>query len=89
MVHPMRIMASDEHATENVDPFGRLPCRHRTVLVHITDQESMGEDLVECRPCGYAMRLADLYRGLFPPGGAIPGALSGACSADDPSEGTT
>ena len=69
MVAWMRIMATDEHPAERVDPFGRLPCGHETVLVHITDAESMGEDIVECRPCGYAMRLADLYHGLFPAGG--------------------
>lgn len=29
----------------------------------------MGEDIAECRQCGYALRLADLYHGLFPEGG--------------------
>ncbi len=78
MVVAMRIMASDEHDTARVDPFGRLPCSHRKVLVHITDRESMGQDLVECRRCGYAMRLADLYQGLFPDGGPpIPGPIPG------------
>lgn len=67
---PMRIVASDLHPAAKVDPFGRLPCRHGSVAVHITDTESMGSDLVECRRCGYAMRLADLYQGLFP---AVPG----------------
>ena len=68
----MRIVSSQYHAARQVDPFGRLPCRHARVLVHISDQESMGEDIVECRRCAYALRLADLYRGLFP-GGAIAG----------------
>jgi len=66
---PMRIVESEEHPARRVDPFGRLPCAHSTVLVHITDAKSLGEDIVECKPCGYAMRLADLYRGLFPEGG--------------------
>lgn len=73
-------MASHQHPVAKVDPFGRLPCRHQTVTVHITDGESIGEDLVECRRCGYAMRLADLYEGLFPPGGPpipMPGGLAG------------
>ncbi|MCG8419950.1 MAG: hypothetical protein MJE77_18615 [Proteobacteria bacterium] len=70
----MRIVATGKHPADRVDPFGRLPCRHRTVLVHITDRESMGDDLVECRRCGYAMRLADLYEGLFPKNGSLPGA---------------
>ena len=29
----------------------------------------MGDDVAECRSCGYALRLADLYLGLFPEGG--------------------
>jgi hypothetical protein len=66
MVRGMRIVASHVHPAGKVDPFGRLPCRHGSVTVHITDHESMGSDLVECRRCGYAMRLADLYQGLFP-----------------------
>jgi hypothetical protein len=63
----MRIMASDDHPVRQVDPFGLLPCRCEMVTVHITNRESMGEDLVECRACGWATRLADLYEGMFPP----------------------
>lgn len=78
----MRIVASGEHPRRKVDPFGRLPCRHDTVAVHITDGQSVGDDVVECRPCGYALRLADLYQGLFPgPGGATPG------PPDEPEDG--
>ncbi len=58
----MRVMASAEHATAEMDPFGFLPCQHQTVLIHILDGETMGEDLVECQHCGYVVTMADLFR---------------------------
>lgn len=70
----MRIVAFDRHPARTVDPFGLLPCRHRSVLVHITNGDLLGDDLVECRPCGYVVTLADLYRSMMPPGGLSGGA---------------
>ena len=68
----MRVMAKDSHPARKVDPFGLLPCGHDTVVVHITDAESMGEDLVECTECTYIVRLADLYAGIRMPGADGP-----------------
>jgi hypothetical protein len=62
----MRVMQSDEHPVSKVDPFGFLPCSHEVVTVHITDAESMGRDIVECKECGYTVTLADLYEPMFP-----------------------
>lgn len=71
----VKVLSQKRHSVTDVDPFGRLPCKHRTVIVHITDGESMGDDLVECDRCGYVIRLADLYKGLFPGGmPPVPGA---------------
>ena len=72
MMPGMRIVMSQRHPVAKLDPFGRLPCSHKSVVVHISDQDSMGEDIVECSRCRYSLRLADLYRGLFPQGGVSP-----------------
>jgi hypothetical protein len=56
-----RVLDSRYHPAEAVDPFGLRPCRHARVLVHTTDGDSLGDDLVECRRCGWSTRLADLY----------------------------
>jgi hypothetical protein len=64
----MKIVASAEHPTHQVDPFRDLPCDCTSVTVHITDCRSIGDDLVECRRCGYVLRLADLYGTMPRPG---------------------
>lgn len=65
----MRVVAVARHPSRRLDPFGLLPCRHRSVLVHTTDGEFLGDDMVECRPCGYVITLFDLYRSVsLPPG---------------------
>jgi hypothetical protein len=60
----MRVMASKVHDSAEMDPFGFLPCDHGSVVVHILDADTMGEDLVECPVCGYVITLADLFRPL-------------------------
>jgi hypothetical protein len=64
----MRVLATGRHPARLVDPFGHLPCRHATVLVHVTGGQTLGHDLVECPRCGWVVTLADLYRGMAPPG---------------------
>lgn len=49
------------HPRLHVDPFGQLPCEHDEVRIHITNGESMGDDLLECDDCGYVVTLRDLY----------------------------
>ncbi len=57
----LRIMDSGEHQRTSVDPFQQLPCLHETIWVHITNGERLGDDIVECVPCGYTLTLSDLY----------------------------
>jgi hypothetical protein len=59
-------MSAKRHEVASLDPFGMLPCKHKTVVVHITNAESMGDDIVQCRPCRYAVTFADLYATMFP-----------------------
>ncbi len=63
----MRVMVKGRHPARHVDPFHLLPCAHATVVVHITDGDSLGEDLVECPRCRYVIRIADLYAGMSMP----------------------
>lgn len=66
-MYVVKILASDEHPAARVDPFGARPCRCDTVTVHITDGESLGDDFVECRRCGWKMTLRELYKDVAPP----------------------
>jgi hypothetical protein len=66
----VKIVQADEHPARKVDPFGLLPCDCDRVVVHISDSESMGDDLVECMTHRYVVTLGELYRGIFPGRGA-------------------
>lgn len=60
------ILLSERHPRQQVDPFGLLPCRHASVVVHTTSGEFLGSDLVECGRCGIVVALHDLYFGMMP-----------------------
>jgi hypothetical protein len=57
----LRVLETGEHPRVVVDPFRMLPCQCDTVLVHITNGFSIGDDLVECLHCELVVRLGDLY----------------------------
>ncbi len=60
-------MEQGRHERAQIDPFGQLPCQHRTVIVHITNGRSLGDDLLECSSCGYVVTLSDLYAAIKMP----------------------
>jgi hypothetical protein len=62
-----KIVDSREHPATTVDPFNARPCRCDTVIVHITDGETMGDDIAECPRCGWKMTLRELYKDVVPP----------------------
>ena len=68
----LRIVSSDCHPRMSVDPFGQLPCKHPVVWVHITDGDSMGDDLLECTSCKYVVSLRDLFAAMSMPPGLLP-----------------
>lgn len=68
----LRILKSDLHPRTSVDPFGQLPCEHDAVRVHITNGESIGDDLLECPECKYTVTLQDLFTAMRMPPGLVP-----------------
>lgn len=65
----LRILQEAAHPRIQVDPFGQLPCEHENVLVHTTNGEQLGDDLLECVHCKYVVSLSDLYAAIrMPPG---------------------
>ena len=68
----LRIIKSDLHPRTSVDPFGQLPCELETVRVYITNGESIGDDLLECPTCNYAVTLQDLFSAMRMPPGLVP-----------------
>jgi hypothetical protein len=65
----LRILAEAAHPRTQVDPFGQLPCKHKNVLVHTTNGDQLGDDLLECPRCEYVVSLSDLYAAIrMPPG---------------------
>ena len=68
----MQIIETNSHPQAMVDPFGQLPCEHTMVLVHITNGESIGDDLLECPTCDYVVTLRDLYAAVRMPAELMP-----------------
>lgn len=62
-----KIVKSRRHPASTVDPFNARPCRCETVIVHITDGETMGDDIAECPDCGWKLTLRELYKDVVPP----------------------
>ena len=62
-----RIIESREHPASKVDPFNARPCDCDTVVVHITDGETLGDDIVECQVCGWRLTMRELYKDVTPP----------------------
>jgi hypothetical protein len=64
------ILQSKEHPRKLVEgPFATFPCECDTdsLIVHITNGETMGDDLVECPECRVMLSFGDLYAGLKMP----------------------
>lgn len=72
LVVSLQIVQSDRHERIQVDPFGQLPCEHETVVVHTTNGHGLGDDLLECPLCRYAVSLSDLYAAIKMPPGLLP-----------------
>ncbi|MCP4447703.1 MAG: hypothetical protein GY811_20555 [Myxococcales bacterium] len=65
----LRILEETIHPRMRVDPFGQLPCKHKNIVVHTTNGEQLGDDLLECQRCEYVITLSDLYAAIrMPPG---------------------
>lgn len=68
----LQIMRSDPHPRIQVDPFGQLPCEHESIVIHTTNGQGLGDDLLECPRCEYAVSLSDLYAAIKLPPGLLP-----------------
>ena len=67
----VKVLSSAEHPRATVEgPFATFPCECDTVnlIVHITNGESLGDDLAECPECHTVISLGDLYAHIAMPG---------------------
>ena len=68
----LRILSSESTLRTRVDPFDQLPCEHQEILVHTTNGDSLGDDLVQCVSCDFVITLRDLYAAVRMPPGTLP-----------------
>ncbi len=68
----LQVLGEAKHPRAVVDPFGQLPCKHVNIVVHTTNGDQLGDDLLECPRCGYVVSLRDLYAAVRMPPGMMP-----------------